>query len=205
MPQVNEFSINLPMVGVTAVGQTCDVTASTSLPADVNPAVCDHISVFVDSTQITNYNPTDPAVTIDMVLSVSVQNPSTGECSSYKMVKRLSMDKCKLACEAEGLTPQVIESADTDLDQILAEYQAAKRAREIAGIAESAGNKTAKLLISYDDKETDSEGNKQPPARATSTLLIKSVKDRAHALHIFDIRHKSKYKNAKVVRVTMQD
>lgn len=203
MPQVNEFSINLPMVGASAVGAPCDVTASTTLPPEVNPTACDHINVYVDSAQITSYDASNPAVMVDLVLSVGITNPDSGACSTYKIVKRLSLDKCKLACEAEGMTPQVVEDLEEDFSELMEAFYAARRAREVAGISESAGNKTADVLVSYDDPSGS--------GRASTTLKISAIKDKAHAKHVFDVKtsqtasFKSKYKNAKITRITVKD
>lgn len=219
MSNLNEFAINLPMAGVGSVGSSAvsytppamepcaDMTAKMTMPADIDPMSCDHIGVYVDSANVVNYDPSNPMVCVDMVMTVTITPPGSGATSSYKMVKRISMDKVKLACQAECETPISVVEEETpeQVDKMMAEFYAAQRARELSGLAESAGTKTAKVLISYDDKETDWEGKPQPPARASATLLIKAVKDKAHARHVFDVKHKDKYKNAKITRVTMED
>jgi hypothetical protein len=153
---LNEFAINLPMTGVSAVAPLAgsveaapapapsfDVTASVTVPAEVDTSKHEHISVYVDSATVSNYNAKDPCVCVDVVLTVSIQNPITYANSSYKLVKRLSMDKVKLALQAEVLTPfQVVEAKTEEQVQAekLAEAQAdaaakaARRAKELAGL-----------------------------------------------------------------------
>jgi len=212
--QINEFAINLPMTSVGSVATSPAVPpidcTPAALPADVAPGEAKHIYVYADGIPQVNQDRDMSMIFMDLVLNVSITNPTTGTCSAYKVVKRLSMDKCKLACDAEVLTPyQVVggEAEPEDEALVEAEMKAFYHAREVrrkAGIEESDGTKTAKVLISYDDKETDWEGKKQPPARATATLVIKNIKDKAHARHVFDVWHKGKYKNAKITRVMME-
>jgi hypothetical protein len=215
MSTVNEFVINLPLTSVGTAGMETnptpvpdqpspvDVTASYTLPAGVDASACDHIGVYMDSAQVMNYDPKSPIVLVDMVLSVSVTDPSTGSSKNYKMVKRISMDKCKLACDAEHLTPvQVVEAEDDPLEvaQIMEQFYAAKRAREIAGLTESAGTKKFKVLFQYDDRTREDK----PTALASGSVVIDAVKDKAHARHVFDVKHgkNKKYPNAKITRVT---
>ena len=216
---LNEFAINLPMTGVGAVGNMAvepavDMTASVAVPADVCPTKCNHISVSVDQATITNYDQENPCVCVDVVLSVSVNNPETGGGSTYKMVKRISFDKVKLALQAETMTPvQVVEAAEQEEDPVIVEqemkaFYAAARAREMAGLVESEGRGEAKVLITYDDTsatQAEAEKNGASPARASTTLLIKNVKDKAHARHVFDKKHAHKYKNPKITRVVFTD
>jgi hypothetical protein len=159
--KLDEFAINLPMVGVTGVGEpgdsmgaevpayssSCpmyDVTADVDLPADVAPS-CDHINVSVDSASQTTWNTKDQMTNVDIVLTVSITDPETGNVNSYKVVKRISMDKLKLAVQVENETPyQIVEAKTPEQEaEILAEAQAqqralkaAARARQLAGIGE---------------------------------------------------------------------
>lgn len=152
--KLDEYAINLPMTGVTGVGGTAksavpapaygyyDITADCSLPAEVSKN-CEHIYAYLDSATTTNRDQTNSKLTIDLVLTIAVTNPSTGSTSSYKIVKRVAMDKCKLAIQAEDETPyQVIEATTPEQKaKRLAESRAAKRAvqaahraKELAGL-----------------------------------------------------------------------
>lgn len=220
MSQVNEFALNLPMASPSAVGDTAagampapppmmsyvDVTASTSLPPDVDPQKCDHINVYVDSAQVTGYDQANPMVSVDLVMNVSITEPVSGRTSTYKIVKRLALDKCKLACDAEHMTPtQVVEAEDDPLEvaQIMEQFYAAKRAREMAGLTESAGTKKFKVLFRFDDEKANKE---HPEAKhsASAEVVIDHVKDKAHARHVWTLKHgkHAKYPNAKITRVT---
>lgn len=207
MSQVNEFALNLPISSVGGVAATpapvagyhpVDITSMTTIPADVNASECSHISVYVDSTQMVDYDPKSPQVLVDMVLCVCITDPSTGAGKNYKMVKRLAMDKCKLACDAEAMVNvQFVEDLEDDpveVAKIMEQFYAAKRAREVAGLAESAGTLTFKVLATYDDPSGE--------GRASTTVTINKVKDKAHARHVFDVKHAQKYPNAKITRVT---
>lgn len=216
MTQVNEFAINLPMTSVGGLGAdmamtatpSVDITPMMQLPPDVDPHQFDHISVYMDSAQVTNYDPRSPIVQIDMVLSVSISDPAGTGCSNtYKMVKRVAMDKCKLACDAENLTPVTVvedEEDPAEVKKIMEAFYHAQRAREIAGLVESAGKLTAKVKFSYDD-ESAAQKAKGTNARASAEMDLKNVRDKAHARHVFDVKHSHKYQNVKITRVTMKE
>ena len=204
---LNEFSINMPMIGVPPMAdvpaEACDVTASYALPPEVNSSESNHISVSCDGYPQVNSVPGSNMVSVDLVLNVSISNPMNGSYSSYKIVKRLSMDKCKLAHQAEVLTPfQVVEAEEDPVEvaKYMSEFYAAKRAREVAGLTESRGEKKFKVQFSFDDKEVEGK----PKARASGTVEIKDVRDAAHARHVFDAHHAPKYKdrNVKITRAT---
>jgi hypothetical protein len=143
MTQLAEFALNLPMAGIGTVATevppempSYDVTASYTLPPDVATDACSHISVYVDSATMSTYDATNPQACVDLVLSVSIQNPTNQQTSCYKLVKRVAFDKVKLACQVEGTTPsQVIEAVTPEQEaRRLAEMQAAQRARVLAGL-----------------------------------------------------------------------
>lgn len=208
---LNEFAVSLPVVSVAPLAATaptygdnpvsCDATANYSLPAEVNSAESGHINVWLDGTPIVNDVPGASTVFTDLVLNVSIRNPETGNCCTYKMVKRISLDKCKLAHQAELLTPfQVLEAEEdpAEVEKYMAEFHAVRRAREVAGIMESDGKEKAKVLFSYED-----EMENGTPSTSTATVTISAIKDKAHARHVFNLKYAPKYKNAKITRVTM--
>ena len=204
---LNEFAINLPMATVGGIGSLpapeapVDMTSCVEVPAEVNASKFDHISVYLDQATVANFNPEDPFVCVDMVLSVCITNSENGSSSTYKMVKRLSFDKVKLACQAEHLTPvQVVEAEEPEEDQLVVEqemtaFYARRRIQEMAGIFESNGKKKFKILFKYDDPS----GN----GVASSEITYDAIVDKAHARHVFGAKiNKDKFKNAKIVRVT---
>jgi hypothetical protein len=230
MSQLNEFGITLPISSVNAMTlgtlpssdvpapapamePTYDMTASMEVPADVDCSTCDHISVYVDSAQMASSAANNSQVMVDLVLSVNISSSSAddpGRVNTYKLVKRLSFDKIKLAIQAEHETPvQVVENQEdpAEVTKYMGEFYAAQRARELSGLTESAGNLTAKVLFSCVDnsaaqKAADPESKIK--ARCSNTLMIKNVKDKAHARHVFDKKHAGKYEDPKITRVTME-
>lgn len=152
---LNEFAINLPMSTVGVAGSIgaetaaapapapapYDCTADVAVAADVKTDEYKHINVYVDSASAVNVE--GPQVMVDVVLSVNITNPTTYACAQYKIVKRLSMDKVKLACQAEFLTPVSVVEQKTE-EQVAAEklaeaqeaaaVAAATRAKQLAGL-----------------------------------------------------------------------
>jgi len=204
---LNEFAINLPMATIGGIGSVADepvsydVTAAVEVPKEVDTAKFDHINVYVDQASVTNFDPNSPCVCVDVVLSVCISNPDNSANSTYKMVKRLSFDKVKLACQAEHMTPvQVVEAEEPEEDQLVVEqemaaFYARRRIQEMAGIFESNGKKKFKILFKYDDPS----GN----GVASSEVTYDAIVDKAHARHVFGVKiNKDKFKNAKIVRVT---
>lgn len=208
---LQEFSINLPMVSVPPMGAAAqpdpaevpavepppyDITNDVAVPEDVDTTACSHISAYVDSATMASYDPMDPMMCVDLILTVSITNPETGTSSIYKMVKRLAMDKCKLALEAAAHSPVQVVEALEDQEEVKREmsaFYAGMKARQMAGLQESIGDKQAKLAFSFD------EGAE----RKHDTMTFTAVKGKAHARHVFETLHSSKYKNASITRVTM--
>lgn len=199
--QVNEFTINLPMTGVGAVGAVCgsaiDCTP-TPLPTEVNGSQASHINVYVDGSPTVNQIADSPLVSMDLVLNVSIQDQTTGTSRMYKVVKRLSMDKCKLAVDAETLTPyQVVEGEDEPEDPVLVEaemraFNHTRQLRAAAGLPEGGTHRAQVRVRSVVDGEERRE-----------TVIVEGVRDRAHARHVFQAKHGLKYPNGLITRVTM--
>lgn len=205
---LNEFAINLPMATIGGVGAVpapeapVDMTSCVEVPAEVNASLFSHISVYLDQVTIASFNVEDPCVCIDMVLSVNVTNPTANTTNSYKLVKRLSFDKVKLALQAEQLTPvQVIEHVQEEdpliVEQEAAEYKVRVRARELAGIFESNGKLEATVLFKYKDKDG---------ANCSGSVTYKAIESKAHARHVFDAKiDKKRFPEARITRVTLKD
>jgi hypothetical protein len=77
----------------------------------------------------------------------------------------------------------------------------------VAGLTESAGTKKFKVLFRFDDQspsalaQIEKHGGTQS---ASATVVIDHVKDKAHARHVWALKHgkHAKYPNAKITRVT---
>ena len=186
MKQLNEFAVNLPITTAEPIAvsttsyPTVDITSNVNIPADVDSTQHSHISVYVDSAQVCNYSPEDRNVCVDLVLSVTCV---TGEKSStYKVVKRLSMDKIKLACDAECQAPATVVESEDDPEEIaklMEAFYAAERVRQIAGLNEPKGAKSFKIMYTKTDQDKPEFGE----------VTIKNARDKAHALHLFKIKH----------------
>ena len=200
---INEFSMNLPVVSpgmlaapaVTPEPQPAsyDITAAQSVPVDISPEYS-HISVSPMGVDIVDAE--GPCTVADLMLSVCVTDPNTGTRKTYKIVKRLSMDKLKLACDAECMTPISIVEAEEDIlvvKQEMDAFYAARRAREVAGLSESAGQKQFKVFFSYTDEKAES--------RASGSVVIDKVRDKAHARHVFSTKNASKFSGVKITRI----
>lgn len=179
----------------------CDVTADVSLPSDIDKSKFSHISAYVDTATMGSYDYDSPNVIVDLVMTVNVTNPADNTTQQFKVVKRLSMDKCKLAAQAENSTPvSVVEDLEDDpaeVRQMMLEYHSIQRARAMAGLNEGArGFETFTATVKYPDED----GN-----TATCRHIIKNVRDKAHARHFAELRVMPKYAKhgdkAKITRV----
>lgn len=140
MPQAtNEMAINLPMVSVAPVG---DVTSEPSMPSPaIDPSVVigspdnarhpSCISVYAESISYSgSYDPECEVCTFDVIFNVGIREGDTSK--TYRVVKRIGIDKVKLACDAECSTPvSVVEHNDTAKKEAAA---TAKRFRILAGL-----------------------------------------------------------------------
>lgn len=140
---VNEMAINLPVVSVppmTAAPQSAMEPPAPPMPSDavmtIGSPVHQHdpacISVYAESiTSSGAYDETSESCMFDVVFNVGVRE---GDCSkTYRVVKRICLDKVKLACEAECSTPvSVVEHADQAKKAEAA--ATAKRFRVLAGL-----------------------------------------------------------------------
>lgn len=179
----------------------CDITADVSLPSDIDKSKFSHISAYVDTATMGSYDYDSPNVIVDLVMTVNVTNPADNTTKQFKVVKRLSMDKCKLAAQAENSTPvSVVEDLEDDpaeVRQMMLEYHSIQRARAMAGLNEGArGFETFTATVKYPDED----GN-----TATCHHIIKNVRDKAHARHVAELDVMPKYAKhgdkAKITRV----
>lgn len=179
----------------------CDITADVSLPSDIDKSKFSHISAYVDTATMGSYDYDSPNVIVDLVMTVNVTNPADNTTKQFKVVKRLSMDKCKLAAQAENSTPvSVVEDLEDDpaeVRQMMLEYHSIQRARAMAGLNEGArGFETFTATVKYPDED----GN-----TATCQHIIKNVRDKAHARHVAELHVLPKYAKhgdkAKITRV----
>lgn len=211
------MNMNLPIfcppnVGAATPAETqpvakFDLTVDTEVPSDVK-ADCSHISVYFDSATSVSYDENAPDAAFDVVLTVTIRNPETEVIKSYKKVKRIALNKVKLALEVENDTPEtVIEGEDPEVVKAeMDAYFAAAKARRLAGLEESRGTNTATVLFSFKDNsksQKEYEANGGAAAIATSKVTLPYIKDKAHARHVFDSHYAWKYENPKITRITI--
>lgn len=140
MPQTtNEMAINLPMISVPPMGADMeapmpepeiDTSVVVGSPDNNRPASV--ISVYADSiTPSGSYDEASTVCTFDVVFNVGIREGDTSK--TYRVVKRIGIDKVKLACDAECSAPVAIVEHVAEARKALAAAQA-KRMRQIAGL-----------------------------------------------------------------------
>lgn len=134
--QVNEM--NLPVISVAPVGAEA---APANVPAE-DPSIVvgspnhqhDPASVTVYAESISpsgTFDPKSNVMTFDVVFSVGIYEGDVSK--TYRVVKRIGIDKCKLACDAECSTPVSIVEEKTEARKAEA-AATAKRFRVLAGL-----------------------------------------------------------------------
>ena len=140
--------MNLPMISAPAMGVTGDVNMAmdTSMDAAYGPEVDtsvaigspmnDHdassITVYSNSISPVSYSAAQGDVAaFDIVFSVGITCPD-GSCKTYQIVKRIGIDKCKIAHEAECSTPVSVVENKSELKE--AAEATKQRFRRLAGL-----------------------------------------------------------------------
>lgn len=136
----NEMTINLPMVSVPPMA--AEPVAHPAAEPAFDPSVVigspnssmhpSCISVYAENITASGaYDPECEVCTFDVVFNVGIREGDTSK--TYRVVKRIGIDKVKLACDAECSTPvSVVEHA---AEAKKAEAAAtAKRFRILAGL-----------------------------------------------------------------------
>lgn len=75
---------------------------------DLLPA---NVSVYANSINPVSYMGDSAIVSFDVVFSVACTDPSTGSISTFQVVKRIGVDKMKMAHDAQMTTPISIVEA----------------------------------------------------------------------------------------------
>lgn len=135
MSNTNEM-INLPMITPTEAGAAG--AEHYELPVEEPSVVMgapytawkpEDVTVYANSINpVSSMGSTgSPVVAFDVVFSVGI-NCGEGQCKTYQVVKRIGIDKCKMAADAESSTPvSIVESKKPGVDT-------AKRFRILAGL-----------------------------------------------------------------------
>jgi hypothetical protein len=137
--------MNMPMISAPAMGVVggdvqsvmtapeMSYDSSIAIGAPTNGYDVSAITVYANTiSPVTYAAANDTIVAFDIVFSVGINCGDSTK--TYQVVKRIGIDKCKLACEAESSTPvSVVEAKKSDA---LKEEAAAtrKRFRRLAGL-----------------------------------------------------------------------
>ncbi len=147
--QLDEFALNLP---VNTTTDTVPAIAGTSQDAAVvvpsndevdtsmaigNPSTdvdCSMVSVFVNNITPCNYGGANDAVaSFDVAFTVGI-NCEDGSCKTYQVIKRIGIDKSKIASDAMNSLPVSVVEAKKPADTKPQINESAKRARQLAGL-----------------------------------------------------------------------
>jgi hypothetical protein len=138
--------MNMPIISASALGVTGDIAASMTphhddaYDADYDdiaigaPAAdldCKNISVYANSITPVSYGAVDTVAAFDIVFSVGVNCGDSTK--TYQVVKRIGIDKSKLAATAQSSMPvSIVEAKSAALKEEAA--ATAKRFRRLAGL-----------------------------------------------------------------------
>ncbi len=144
--------MNMPMISAPALGVTGDVTAQISpevsydtepgpAPAPMSASIAvgspadsfcaSDITIYSNSITPVQFGSADEVACFDVVFSVGIN--CDGVSKTYQVVKRIGIDKCKIAQEASCSTPvSIVESKSAAKQEEAA--ATAKRFRRLAGL-----------------------------------------------------------------------
>lgn len=153
--QINEFTLNIPLTAPTDVpspaptyavpAEYSDATASvmgangetdqttTIGSPDTSPEL-KNISVYAQSINPVSFDQNAEVAAFDIVFSVGVYCGETSK--TYQVVKRIGIDKKKIASEVESTSPMSIVENKTEEKPAVKEglSETARRARRLAGL-----------------------------------------------------------------------
>jgi len=113
-PKVNEMDDSYADGGYAAmVNLPATPLSTTDSTITVSPAVSPvkNVTVYANSINPVSYGDDDPIVAFDCVFSVGIVCPDTGSTKTYQVVKRIGVDRMKMAADAESTTPVSIVEA----------------------------------------------------------------------------------------------
>ena len=89
----------------------------TVIPAVLPTSSVKNITVYANSISAVSYSDDDPIVAFDVVFSVGTVCPESGTTKTYQVVKRIGVDREKMACDAQTSTPVSIVEAKKPLKE----------------------------------------------------------------------------------------
>lgn len=137
--EINEFALNLPMASMepstdSATGPEGDMSFAIGTPA---PAPIDPKTITVWAGQITpvSYSADETGIAaFDIVFSVGVNCGDTSK--TYQVVKRIGIDKTRIAAEVENTQPMSIVESHAEVKPDPTKYvlSEVERMRRLAGL-----------------------------------------------------------------------
>ncbi len=110
-PQVTELPslpLAAPYTDTETDGADVSITIGSIQEPDPEPAT---ISVYATSITPAMYSNDSPVVAFDVVFAVGITCPTSGNIETYQVVKRIGVDRQKLAVAAKASTPVSIVEA----------------------------------------------------------------------------------------------
>jgi hypothetical protein len=124
----DEQMITLPMATSNDIGGDPSVV----IGAPESTAELTSINVYADSINAVSYQITSPVAAFDVVFSVSIVDPEDGTARTYKVVKRIGVDRMKMARDAESSVPVSVVEAQQPAAPVIAEAHLVSRERALA-------------------------------------------------------------------------
>lgn len=147
MADVNEFQLGLDTSALSSSAQSAQVYSGGSSvvvgdPVDYPPPTDESpkrtISVYANSINPVSYNVADEVACFDIVFSVGVMDGDGSSCTTYQVVKRIGIDKSKIANEVKDSTPVTVVEASAAPKKVINEGRSKpselERFRRIAGL-----------------------------------------------------------------------
>jgi hypothetical protein len=134
------FDLDMSQIGqstaVMSTGREPNTSIAIGTPAASMP--CERITVHAQTIQTTDYGASSaPVACFDVVFNVGVQCED-GSCRTYQIVKRIGVDKCRIAAEVEHSMPvSIVEEKKADATSVVEEQRIktiVNRARQLAGL-----------------------------------------------------------------------
>lgn len=124
--KLNEFEFELQVPNSNDASAVPDDASSVNSSAQIQDSVPKRISVYAKSIDSVSYDDSNPIAYFDLTFSVNIFDESFSK--TYQVVKRIAIDREKLALEAgAGKEVSIVESKEPALLN-------KKRARILAGL-----------------------------------------------------------------------
>lgn len=89
------------------IGMDVTLTDAPVTNRDIRPA---NVSIYTNNITPVSTDPESTIVYFDVVFSVSIQDESNDQISTHQVVKRIGVDKMKIANDTALATPSIVEA-----------------------------------------------------------------------------------------------